>query len=130
MITADDIADLARKLVGETANEVRVRCGVSRTYYAAFHYCETAANSLCNQLSDEDKKNRGSHDQLYYRLENLSKDNGTEKNLQLMAAEAKKLRTLRVRSDYHLNDTVDKKLFERSLHHMSQVKGYLESLNT
>lgn len=130
MITADDIADLARKLVGDTATEVRIRCGVSRAYYAAFHYCETAANSFCSALSDADREDRGNHAQLYYRLENLSNDDAIANNLKLMAAEAKKLRTLRVRSDYHLNDTVDKRTFERGLHHMSEVKSYLESLNT
>lgn len=130
MITADDIADLARKLVGETANEVRIRCGVSRAYYAAFHYCEIAANSFCSQLSEADKEDRGNHAQLYHRLENLSKNKATEGNLKLMAAEAKKLRTLRVQSDYHLNETVNQRDFGRSIHHMSQVKSYLESLST
>lgn len=129
MITADDIADLARKLVGDTANEVRIRCGVSRAYYAAFHYCETAAKSWCNQLSAAEKEDRGNHAQLYHRLENLCKDKVAENGLKLMAAEAKKLRTLRVQSDYHLNDTVDQRTFIRSLHLMGQVKLHLDSLS-
>lgn len=110
------------------ANEVHIRCGVSRAYYAAYHYCDQAAKSWCNQLPDAEKKDRGSHAQLYRRLENFSKDKSTETNLKLMAAEAKNLRNLRVKADYHLSDNLDNKVMLRSLSHMSQVKGYLDSI--
>lgn len=116
MITADDIADLARNLVTDTAKEARIRCGVSRAYYAAFHYCKTAANTWCNPIPDADKKKGRSHDQLFLQLKSHSKDTSKIKSLQTMAAEAEKLRDLRVASDYELGATVDKKDFERSLH--------------
>lgn len=128
MITADDIADLARNLVTDTAKEARIRCGVSRAYYAAFHYCRTAANKWCNPIPEADKKKGRSHDQLFLQLKNHSKDTSKIKNLQTMAAEAEKLRVLRVESDYYLSATVDQKTFIRSLHIMSQVKNSLDSL--
>ena len=128
MITADDIADLARNLVTQTANEVRIRCGVSRAYYAAFHYCNSAANSFCNQLTDSEKEGRGEHSKLYLRLEKHCKDTSNDSNLKLIAAEAKKLRSLRLEADYNLNATVDQKSHIRSLSHMSQVKNYLNLL--
>ena len=124
MITADDIADLARNLGTQTANEVRIRCGVSRAYYAAFHYCEKAANQFCNQLPDSDKEGRGDHSKLYVRLEKHSNDTSNEDNLRKMAAEARNLRTLRVDADYHLEKTLDLKSHGRSLHYMNQVKKY------
>lgn len=128
MITADDIADLARNLVTDTAKEVRVRCGVSRAYYAAFHYCKTAANTWCHPLPETDKKDRGEHAQLYYQLKNHGKDASKETHLRIMAAEAGKLKDLRVESDYCLSATVDQKTFARSLHIMNQVKNSLDSL--
>ncbi len=128
MITADDIADLARNLVTDTANEARIRCAVSRAYYAAFHYCKTAANKWCNPLPETDKKNRGEHAQLYYQLNNHSKDASKENSLRTLAAEAGKLKDLRVQSDYYLDAAVDQKIFARSLHIMNQVKNSLDSL--
>lgn len=128
MITADDIADLARNLVTETAKEARIRCGVSRAYYAAFHYCRTAANTWCNPLTKADKKGRGEHAQLYHQLKNYSKDALKVISLRTMAAEAGKLKDLRVESDYKLGLTVNQKTFARSLHIMNQVKSSLDSL--
>lgn len=128
MIKADDIAQLARVLVTDTANEARIRCAVSRAYYAAFHYCDFAATSWCNPLPAADKKDKGEHAQLYLQLQTCCKDTSLEKDLKLMVAEAKKLRDLRIQSDYELNDTVDQKVFGRSIHLMSQVKSYLDSL--
>ena len=128
MITADDIADLARNLVTDTANEARIRCGVSRAYYAAFHYCKTAAATSCYPLPETDKKDRGEHAQLYHQLKNKSKETSKETHLRTMAAEAGKLTDLRVESDYYLSKTVDQKTFARSLHHMKQVKSSLDSL--
>ena len=128
MTTADEIADLARNLGGPTANEVRIRCGISRAYYAAFHYCEMAANNFCEQLPESDKKDRGNHSQLYVRLENHSKSRANELNLKKMAAEAQNLKNLRVDADYHLNKILDLKLHGRSLHYMNQVKYYLNEL--
>lgn len=128
MITADDIADLARNLVTDTAKEARIRCGVSRAYYAAFHYCKAAADTWCNSLPETDKKDRGEHAQLYHQLKNHSKDASKETHLRTMAAEAGKLKDLRVESDYYLSATVDQKTFIRSTHHMSNVKKHLDSL--
>lgn len=128
MITADDIADLARNLVTQTANEVRIRCGVSRAYYAAFHYCDSAANSFCNQLTDSEKEGRGDHSKLYLRLEKHGKHTANDNNLKLMAAEARKLRSLRLEADYVLSAAVDQKSHIRSLSHMRQVKDYLNLL--
>lgn len=128
MIKADDIAQLARTLVTDTANETRIRCGVGRAYYAAYHYCDIAAKSWCNSLPDADKKDKGEHAQLYLQMQTCCKDASLQNDLKLMVAEARKLRDLRVQSDYHLNDTVDQKVFGRSIHLMSQVKSYLDLL--
>jgi hypothetical protein len=128
LIKADDIAQLARVLVTETANEARIRCAVSRAYYAAFHYCDFAATSWCNPLPAADKKDKGEHAQLYLQLQTCCKDASLEKDLKLMVVEAKKLRDLRIQSDYELTDTVDQKVFGRSIHLMGQVKSYLDSL--
>ena len=128
MIKADDIAQLARGLVTDTANEARIRCGVSRAYYAAFHYCNFAATSWCNPLPTADKKDKGEHAQLYLQLQTCCKDASLDKDLKLMVAEAKKLRDLRIQSDYRLNETVDQKVFGRSIHLMGQVKIYLDSV--
>lgn len=128
MITANDIAQLARDLNLPTANEARIRCSVSRAYYAAYHYCDQAANTWCNPLPEAEKKDRPTHAQLYLRLEKFSKDKVTEKELQAMAKEAKNLRLLRVKADYNLTDSLDQKTVTRSLSYMSQVKSYLDSI--
>ena len=130
MITADDIAKLARELGGPMANEVRIRGSISRAYYAAYHYCDQAANSWCDPLPNAVKEEKRSHEQLYHRLENFSKNKAIEKDLKLMAAEAKNLRSLRVRADYYLNDNFDQKTIIRSLSHMSQVKSCLDLITT
>lgn len=126
MIIADDLAKLARELGGPMANEVRIRGSVSRAYYAAYHYCDQAANSWCDPLPAAAKEEKRSHEQLYHRLENCSKNKTIEKDLKLMAAEAKNLRNLRVRADYYLSDNFDQKSVIRSLSYMSQVKSYLD----
>lgn len=128
MVNADDIAKLARELATPMANEARIRCSVSRAYYAAFHYCDLAANTWCKPLSKDDEKDRQTHQQLYHRLENFSIDKTTEKDLQAMSQEAKNLRSLRVQADYYLNEKLDQKTIARSLNYMSQVKLYLDSI--
>lgn len=104
MISPVDFAKLSRELVGSIPTEVRVRCAIGRAYYAAYHYCLKCANVHCGELTTEEANNKGLHMKLYLRLEGHSKDAQYDTQLRTLSSQAKKLRDLRVRSDYHLDD--------------------------
>lgn len=102
MIRADDFAKLSRNLVGSLPTETRIRCAIGRAYYAVFHYCQKCADQYCGELTAQEKQDQGKHSRLYLRLEGHSKYPALDAHLRTLAVEAKKLRDLRVRSDYHL----------------------------
>ena len=129
MIKIDDIERLARELINDRANEVKHRCAISRAYYATFHYCKNAATKWCNPLPESEKENKGEHSKLYLQLDTCSKDQAKAGNLRLMAAEARKLKNLRTRADYNLDETLDGKDYTRGMSYLSQVKTYLSELN-
>lgn len=123
MIAAADFATLARNLVGSLPTEPRIRCALGRAYYAGFHYCLECASVHCGELTIEEAKNQGTHSKLYLRLEGHSKNAALDVQLRTIADYAKKLRDLRVRSDYHLdNDT----LTSRELKHGLQLLTNIE----
>lgn len=128
MTTAFDIAKLARNLCGQIADETRIRCAVGRSYYAAFHFCQGAAEAWCTPLTSDEKRDAGSHDQLYARLQGHSKVSKIDESLRLMAEQAKKLRVLRVTADYHLDKSVTSVDLQRGLVYMQQVQTLAESL--
>jgi len=130
LIQIDDIELLARTLVNDTANEARLRCAVSRAYYAAFHRCKSAADLWCRDLTESEKENKGEHSKVYAQLEDCSADLDKAENLKLMAAEAKKLKMLRITADYKLDKSVDNKDHLRSLQHMNKVKEYFAAINS
>jgi len=112
VIEASDYAKLARNLVGSLPTETRIRCALGRAYYAVYHYCLECASTYCGELTAEEAKDQGLHSKLYLRLEGHSKTQELDVQLRTIADYAKKLRNLRVRSDYHL---VDQTLTERDL---------------
>ncbi len=128
MIQIDDIESLARNLVTSTANEAKVRCAISRAYYAAFHHCKNAAKLWCRTLTESEKLHKGEHSKIYAQLEECSIHREKAENLKLMAAEAKKLKILRITADYQLEKNVGSQDHLRSLQHMNKVKGYLAEI--
>lgn len=103
MITADDFAKLSRNIVGSLPTESKIRCAIGRAYYAVYHYCQSCATAYCGELTPDEVKDQGKHSRLYLRLEHHSKDPKLDVQLRTIASHAKKLRDLRVRSDYHLD---------------------------
>jgi len=123
MVTAEDFAKLARSLVNETSPEIRIRCAISRAYYAAYHFCEDAANKFCAPLTTEEKdKAKGSHDALFIRLRDKSQDASKTSDLKFIAEEAKKIRNYRVDADYKLGKTITKKNFEFCLQKLHNIE--------
>lgn len=123
MILAEDFSKLARTLVGSLPTEPRVRCAIGRAYYAAYHYCLTCANAYCGELTAEEARDQGKHSKLYIRLDGHSKDPKLDVQLRTIATHAKKLRDLRVRSDYHL---IDDTLTDRDLLDGLRLLGNVE----
>lgn len=128
MIQIDDIESLARNLVTDTASEARLRCAISRAYYAAFHHCKSAANKWCRALTEPEKLHKGEHSKIYAQLEACSNHREKAENLKLMAAEAQKLKILRITADYQLEKNIDNKDHLRSLQYMNKVKDYLSGI--
>lgn len=129
MITVLDLAKLARNMAGPLADETRLRCAIGRAYYSAFHNCGQAANRWCGNLTPDEKKNKGSHEQLYFRLENHSSHKQMDEELSILAEEAKKLRNYRVKSDYELTDTIIRKDVDRSFAYMQNVQKSFDKLS-
>jgi hypothetical protein len=129
MITPQDLAELSRSLVGSVTPEVRIRCAISRSYYAAYHFCNLAANNWCNDLSPGEDTNKGAHEKLYARLQNHSKFSALDNDLRLIAQHAKKLRDFRIKADYHLDDTVTQKDHTRGLVWMVEIQKKFEQLS-
>ncbi|MEQ1601029.1 MAG: hypothetical protein HOP04_10925 [Methylophilaceae bacterium] len=126
MIEPRDFEDQARGIVGTLPTEVKFRTGISRAYYAAFHYCNVAAKTWCNQLPNTEKKDKGIHEQLYCQLQKPSNLAVVDSSLRSMAELAKKLKFLRVDADYHLDKTISNKEYTSALSYMSNVKKELE----
>lgn len=124
MIAADDYAKLARNLAGQLMQEPRIRCALGRAYYAVYHYCQECANVHCGQLTTQEAEHQTSHTKLYLRLSNHSKTPTLDVKLRTIAEDAKKLRDLRVRSDYHLMDDT---LTSRDLTYGLQLLTNIES---
>jgi hypothetical protein len=128
MIGVDDIEKLARTLCGDTAPEARIRCAIGRAYYAAYHYAKVAADTWCGQLTEAEEAGKGSHEKLYLRLRDHSKDEKNDAALRQLAEEAKKARTLRHDADYALDKSITRKDLDRTIHYMSNVKIYYAQL--
>lgn len=128
MIEIKDIADLARKLCAPAANESRIRCAIGRAYYAAYHYCLSAADAWCTQLRPEEEEGKGKHEKLYDRLQGHSKKQELDKELRLIAEDAKKLRTLRVGADYDLSKDYSMRDLTRGLGFLKQVEDRFANL--
>lgn len=127
MIDPSDFESQARNIVGTNPTEVKMRTGISRAYYAAFHYCKLAANTWCNQLSEIEKKDKkGSHEQLFFQLQKPSNLTIVDDSLRNMAEQAKKLKTLRLDADYELSKTINNRDYTSALNFMSNVKKELE----
>lgn len=133
MVSAKEIATYARNIVGQIANETRLRNGVGRAYYAAFHYCQTAADSWCYDLSPQeidalDPRQKGVHSILYFRLKTKCRFTEIDKDLKFLASEAQKLKDLRTDADYYLNRVVNMDSYNRSLHHLNIVETTITEL--
>lgn len=128
MIKPDDIAKLARGLCGQLADETRIRCAVSRSYYAAFHHCQMAADQWCAPLTAAEEQDKGKHERLYARMQGHSKVPQLDAGLRTMAEQAKKLRNLRVTSDYDLSANVTKVDLDRGLTILRQVEQVAKAL--
>lgn len=131
MISADDFAKLSRNLVGTIPTETRIRCAIGRAYYAVFHYCQKCADTYCGELTAQEKKDQGKHSRLYLRLEGHSKHLALDTHLRTLASEAKKLRDLRVRSDYHLeNDTLTERELRDGLRLLTAIEAEYKSIQS
>jgi len=133
VLSAKDIATYARQIVGETANEVRLRNGVGRAYYAAYHYCQQAANTYCDTFTKEEidqlpNNQKTTHANLFLRLKTKCRDEDNKKNLKFMADQASKMKDFRVTADYHLDKVINHDSFIRCLTHLSEVETTLTAL--
>ena len=130
MITPDDLVDLVIDLRATALDEPRIRCAIGRAYYAAYHYCLHAANNWCGPLALYERVNKGTHEQLYLRLQGHSKFASLDTDLRTIAEHAKKLRNLRVTCDYHLERDVNTKDLDRGVQYMRRVQIGFEQIRT
>jgi hypothetical protein len=83
------------------ANETMIRAGISRAYYAAYHVCLEASQCYTNMPFEEGEKGN-SHERVYKLLENNVKDKEFQEALSYLAAQARKIKTFRIKADYRL----------------------------
>lgn len=106
-ITCTDLIALSQRLIAGT-NEVDLRSGVSRSYYAAYHHLCAWELKLPVPGSNSGPGG-GAHQQLANRLNNPAPECSSEqkklsKTLSAMMSHAK---TKRHAADYDLNGTID-----------------------
>lgn len=106
MITVDELGAYGRNLVAADAPEVQLRNGAGRMYYAAFHRCRMVSEAHCNELPPDQIGNRGSHQKVYARLERHCRNVAISNHrLSLICQKAREMLELRVRADYHIDDS-------------------------
>lgn len=120
-VTPEDLLAYARKLCGPLSTEVVLRASVSRSYYAAFHWCSAAADRYCEPLPASALK-VGMNERVYVRLSSCSRNPNLEGKLRLLAEQAKKLRDLRTKADYSLQVKVDNRDATHGLGLAAQVQ--------
>lgn len=85
----------------ENSSEIIHRSYINRSYYAIFHNLRLAMN---NAGIATDKFKTGSHQNLFYSLDELAKN---DKNLRKIAIKYRNFLTLRHKADYALDDDIE-----------------------
>jgi len=126
---------LAKELIGQTsrptAEEARLRCAISRAYYAAF--CETRDYLIANERFAFVPRGRGGvHQQIRAHLEQLATvaSPKRQKVLKRMAARLQDLAQKRVIADYEEYQTCTLPMAQYQLLHADEVISLLKSLPT
>ena len=122
MISAAELSIYARGVDVSNGGECELRCKISRLYYAAYHFCNTAAAVLCGDLAPGEGENLGSHERLFLRMQGHSKFSAADRSLRVMAEQTKKLKALRVLADYEIGKVVAAGDCERGQHHLYVVE--------
>ncbi|WP_049237266.1 hypothetical protein [Moraxella canis] len=99
----------------ENSSEIIHRSYINRSYYAIFHNLRLVMN---NAGIATDKFKTGSHQNLFYSLDELAKN---DKNLRKIAIKYRNFLTLRHKADYALDDDIE-------WHDVKQVQKYLDDL--
>lgn len=81
----------------DSADETLIRCGISRSYYAAFHVCQQYLNTIG---MGNDVYGEGSHNTVINDLNNLG-NSRQNKNCKKISVDLRRLKTQRVRADYN-----------------------------
>ncbi len=116
MLTPDDLFDHANKAFQvNSSREVFARSGISRAYYACYHYCLNAANNWCSPLPKEQKQDAGNHEQLIRRLKSQGRHQPAKAHLTTLADMLHRARDLRVDADYHLDSAVGQDEYYKAL---------------
>lgn len=130
MLTPDELLDHANQgfQTRVTTSEAWARSGVSRLYYASFHFCRKAANDWCNPLPDDLAKNTGHHQQLIRRLKSQGKQPIIKSQLTALADMLGKALDERVDADYYLERQVGQDQYTKALRFGRAIKSKVEEI--
>ena len=123
-IRADDLHALALELKS-SKEEVRLRAGASRAFYAAYHWCE----AIRFKFSIPRPSNVGSHHALIQALSNFEDAKKTTRsNIRILGRLLTRARRLRVAADYNLDEDFSVNKAEESVLLAGQVKTIAAAL--
>lgn len=122
MLTPNDLLEHAnRAYQANVAREEWARAGVSRLYYACYHFCKQAATMWCSSLPDH-LAETGEHQKLIRRLKTQGKDSTIKSHLTNLANILGKALDERVNADYYLDRAVGQDQYAKSLRYGREIK--------
>lgn len=129
MLTPGDLLEHSNKAFQHNvAREVFARTGISRAYYACYHFCLKAANDWCFTLPRDQREKAGYHEQLIRRLKGCGKHEITKADLITLADMLGKARDLRVDADYFLDRPVGELDYRKALVVGRQIQAKVEEI--
>jgi uncharacterized protein (UPF0332 family) len=121
-ISIDDIINIANELK-RNQSEIYQRSSVSKSYYAAFHFCLNFANQF--RLPDSVKSNFGKHEKLIRRFTEYSGER--ENELRKVGHYLRLARDNRVDADYALSSEFGIKTAEQNVSYYSLIKDTINN---
>ena len=129
MLTPDQLLDHANQgFQTRIAREEWARSGVSRLYYACYHFCNKAAESWCSGLPEHLAEKKGHHQKLITRLKNQARQDAIKSHLIDLANMLGKALNERVDADYFLDRQVNEDSYARTLMCGRQIKAKFEEI--
>lgn len=129
MLTPNDLLEHAnRAYQHNVAREEWARAGVSRLYYACYHFCKQAATMWCSSLPDH-LAETGEHQKLIRRLKHQGQEPMIKSHLTYLANVLGKALDVRVDADYYLERPVGNDEYAKSLKYGREIKNKIEEID-